>query len=85
MENSQIQNEILETVKGLPDGTADQVLDFILFLKQRRKAKTGTLNKFKKNNKRNLLLELGKGLFDGEDDPNDTASEHDKYLYGNYK
>ena len=29
MENSKMQNEILENVKGLPDGTADQVLDFI--------------------------------------------------------
>lgn len=83
MKNSQTQNSIIENIKGLTDGTADEVLDFILFLKQRQKVKTGTLNKIKKNNKSNLLLEFGKGLFDGEDNPNDTASEHDKYLYGN--
>ena len=55
----------------------------MLFLMLRRKTRTLTLNKTPKDNNRSLLLELGKGLFDGEDEPNNTAYEHDKYLYSN--
>ena len=83
MKNSHIQSQILENVRELSEDIANEVLDFILFLKQRRTTKITTKKSIKKNTNYNLLLDFAKGLFDGKDEPNDAGFEHDKYLYSN--
>ncbi len=85
MKQSKTQKAIIENIKSLSDDKAREVLDFILFLKQQKKTKIIVLKKTSKTENRDLLLDLKEGLFDGEDEPNNTASEHDKYLYGSGK
>ena len=43
------------------------------------------MDELEKKAKRKMLLELSNGIFDGKEFPNNTAAEHDKYLYGNTK
>ena len=78
----ELQNEIMENIKNLKEDNIRKVLDVALSLKYRQKDKMSNIS-FKKNkNDIKLLLEFGNGFFDDEDSPNDTASEHDKYLCG---
>ena len=78
----ELQNEIMENIKNLKEDNIRKGLDVALSLKYRQKDKMSNIS-FKKNkNDIKLLLEFGNGFFDGEDSPNDTASEHDKYLCG---
>ena len=83
MDNSKLQLEIINNVKDLREEKIHEVLDFILFLKHMQKS--NSYNFMQKDIERDwgLLLEFGEGLFDGSGLPNDTASNHDKYLYGN--
>lgn len=82
MKNLELQNEIMENIKNLKEDSIRKVLDLVLSLKVRMIEKASDYNFEGGNNTTELLLEFGNGLFDGEDSPNDTASKHDKYLYG---
>ncbi len=81
MKNLELQTEIIKNIKDLQEENIREVLDFVLSLRARIKEKISN-SVYKESNITEMLLELGNGLFDGEDDPNDTASKHDKYLYG---
>ncbi len=83
MRNLELETEIMKNIKELKEDTVREVLDFILFLKHRQKENSVDLEFKGGKDSNNLLLKLGNGLFDGHDLPNDTASNHDKYLYGN--
>jgi hypothetical protein len=82
MKSLKLQNEIMDNIKDLKEDNIRKVLDFVLSLKARMKEKVSDYTFEGENNATELLLEFGDGLFDGEDSPNDTASKHDKYLYG---
>ena len=82
MQSYELQNEIMENIKDLKEDNVRKVLDFVLSLKARTKNKVSDYTFEGENNTTELLLEFGNGLFNGEDSPNDTASKHDKYLYG---
>jgi len=82
MKSLELKNEIIENIKDLKEDNIRVVLDFVLSLKIRQKEKVSDYTFEGENNTTELLLEFSNGLFDGEDSPNDTASKHDKYLYG---
>jgi len=82
MKSLELQNEVIENIKDLKEDSVRKVLDFILSLKARMQEKASDYTFKGDNNAAELLLEFGNGLFDGDDFPGDTASKHDKYLYG---
>jgi len=82
MENSKLKQEIIDNINDLHTERIYQVLDFVLFLKHRQTSDSFGFAEKSWEKNRELLLEFGEGLFDGSDVPNDTASNHDKYLYG---
>jgi len=83
MDNSSLKEEIINNINDLHAERIYEVLDFILFLKQRQNSDSFGFVEKSCEKDRELLFEFGEGLFDGVDLPNDTASNHDKYLYGN--
>ncbi len=85
MKSLELENEIIQNIKGLREDLVREVLDFILFLRNQTRENASVLNHSEAEDDRELLLEFGEGLFDGEDIPYDTAAEHDQYLYGNLK
>jgi hypothetical protein len=85
MKSLELENEIIQNIKGLREDLVREVLDFILFLRNQTRETASVLNHSEAEDNRELLLEFGEGLFDGEDIPYDTVAEHDRYLYGNLK
>jgi len=85
MKSLELENEIIQNIRDLREDLVREVLDFILFLRYQKTEKASPVNHDEAEDNRELLLEFGQGLFDGEDPPYDTAAEHDQYLYGNSK
>ena len=81
MKNLNIKENILKHINDLHEDKIHEVLDFVLFLKQRQVDFSSEISSSREEN-RALLLEFGEGLFEGADVPNDTAAKHDNYLYG---